>query len=342
MHFLRIALLLLGLGACVARPTVDEPDSDAGGAPADAGPPACTAVDGGVTVGRIARDAGVAGVTQRTVVLMGGGAEVDSAARLFVQSAAGGDVLVLRATGSVDSYTPYFADELSAVPAPATVTTFRLDDAAASSAPAVLCAIERAEAVWFAGGDQWDYLGGWSAELHERVRALAAHAAVGGTSAGSLALGAWAFTARYGGVTSTEALQDPAGALVDVAPSGMAQPELSGTLVDTHFSARAREGRLLAFAARALQQGAAHVLGVGIDEETALVIENGRFTASGAGSVFLYSVAGPVVSLTAGAPLSLQGITRTVLASGATGDWPPAAATGTRLQVVDGVVSVLP
>ena len=60
----------------------------------------------------------------------------------------------------------------------------------------------------------------------------------------------------------------------------------NGMIFDTHFSSRDRMGRLITFAARS------RTMGVGIDEETALLIEpanrrDWRWTVSGDGAVYV-------------------------------------------------------
>lgn len=323
--------------SCAPQPSPDAgsdaSDDDAGAQVQDAGgdagtdePLACAAPPSGAALGSAGDLQAEAGAAARRVALMGGGVEVDRASALFVEGALGGDVLVLRASGSVDSYTSYFASELSTDPAPASVTTIRLDDPAVGDDEAVLCRVDGAEALWLAGGDQYDYLGRWPDALHGALASLHARGgAIGGTSAGAMALSGYAFDAAEGGVTSEEALGDPSASFVRAVPSPFAAPELSGFLVDTHFVARGREGRLLAFLARVLvDHGEPVAYGIGLDESAALVIEGGRYRAlaDGGATVLLYEVIGPA-TISTGAALSLEGIRRAVLHDGDEGDWPP-------------------
>ena len=92
---------------------------------------------------------------------MGGGSESDEAATLFVEGAAGGDIVILRASGSLTSYPNYFMTSLSPAVPPASAVTVLTGNPGAGGDPAALCWLEGAEAVWLAGGSQWDYLGGW-------------------------------------------------------------------------------------------------------------------------------------------------------------------------------------
>lgn len=256
---------------------------------------------------------------------MGGGSEEDGAARRFVEAAAGGDIMVLRAAGSLTSYPDYFSTELAPSPGPASVITIRTDTPPLADHPSVLCRLYRAEAIWLAGGSQWDYLGRWPNSVHVAVReAWRRGAATGGTSAGAVSLGEAAFDARHGTVTSAEALSEPADVSVSVGPSTLPQPELANAIVDSHFTERSREGRLLAFLGRLLaQHRSGSFVGIGIDEGTALEIEDRsyRVTSTRGGAVWMYEARGPAV-VQPGRPLSLDSIRRVRLPDGSSGRWP--------------------
>ena len=261
----------------------------------------------------------------RRLVLMGGGREEDQAARRFVEAAGGGDIVVLRANGSLTSYPDYFGASLAPVPAPSSVITVRTASPESGADPAAVCRVSRAEALWLAGGNQWNYLGRWPTALHDSLgAAITRGAAIGGTSAGAVSLGEAAFDAQHGTVTSSEALASPLHRDVSVSRSGIAQPELAGTIVDSHFTERSREGRLLVFLARFLaERGEGPVVGLGLDEGVAVLIEGGTFrvTSVDAGAAWLYQVSGPA-TLTDGTPLSMDGIRRVRLPAGSTGSWP--------------------
>lgn len=108
---------------------------------------------------------------------------------------------------------------------------------------------------------------------------------------------------------------------------------------------RGREGRLLVFLARFLDaRGEGPVVGVGLDEGVALVIEDETYAVSteDTGGAWLYEVSGPA-PLAAGMPLTLHGIKRVVLRNGATGTWPfdfDNAADVRVLRVEEGVIMV--
>jgi cyanophycinase len=280
----------------------------------------------------------------RRVVLMGGSSEVDPASRQFVEGANGGDVLTLRVTGSVTSYNGYFYQELGAQPQARSVTTIATREPAAGSQPDVLCYVGHAEAIWLAGGNQWDYLGRWPAALHAALRAATERgAALGGTSAGAAALSEMTFDARNGSLTSAEGLANPFHPRVTFSPSPFGQPELYGFLADQHFSQSNREGRLLVLLARWLvESGRTEVFGIGLDERASIVIGNGSYrvlTGVSGRYVYLYRVRGPV-NAKPGVPLSLSGIERVRLSHNDTGAWPPNLDnySTVRLEVVNGVI----
>ncbi len=338
-RILMVAALFLGCGGCskVSGPEVSGPEEKP--------PELCPSPGLGVTVGSAHPLLDTSATPVRRVVLMGGGSEDDEASTLFVEGASGGDILILRASGSLTSYPNYFYS-LSPDVSPASAVTVLTGTPAAGGDPAVLCWLGGAEAVWLAGGAQSDYLRGWPASLHAglaeaNVRGLA----VGGTSAGAVSLGEAAFDARFGSITSAEALADPLHQDVSLSYPSFAAPELSGVYVDSHFSQRGREGRLLVFLARFLEEKSrGEVLGLGLDERVALVIEDGsaQVYAPEGRWAWLYRVTGPV-QMSPGEPLNLWGIERVRLGHEANLGWPPDFETlvSVGLKVEEGVVEVL-
>jgi len=317
---MRIATVLVSLAAAPALATCAE----SGLITSLEGPgEGCPEPGAGTTIGGLSGSGADATPSPvRRLVLMGGGPEEDGAARRFAEAAAGGDIVVLRATGSLTSYPDYFSAELSPSPHPASVTTIRTDTPPLADHPSVLCRLDRAEAIWLAGGSQWDYLGRWPQSVHVAIREAGQRgAAMGGTSAGAVSMGEAAFDARNGTVTSPEALGDRAGVSVSVGPSGRPQPELRNMIGDSHFTERSREGRLLAFLGRLLAEDrSGSFVGIGIDEGAALEIEDDSYRVSSVrgGAVWMYEATGPAV-VQSGRPLSLDGIRRVRLADGVEG-----------------------
>lgn len=72
--------------------------------------------------------------------------------------------------------------------------------------------IKQAEAIFIAGGDQWNYIRFWKDTpvmdlLREAVRER--NVPIGGTSAGCAVLGEFIFSAEIGSAVSAETLKDP-------------------------------------------------------------------------------------------------------------------------------------
>jgi len=179
--------------------------------------------------------------------------------------------------------------------------------------------IERATGVFFTGGDQRriaTLLGGTAADVTLRRR-HAAGAVLGGTSAGAAAMSG---TMILGGA----ALVSPRVGAVEVGPGLEFVP---GVIIDQHFAQRGRIGRLLSAVARY-----PHHLGVGIDEDTAMVVAGEEFEVIGSGSVTVID-AGAVTfdgELESGGrnPLALLGVKLHVLPQGFRYDLRERTATG--------------
>jgi cyanophycinase len=142
-----------------------------------------------------------------------------------------------------------------------------------------LKSIETADALFFTGGDQLNVtslMGG--SPLHNLLyRRIEDGFIVAGTSAGAAMM-------SNSMIISGNSDGAPKVGGVEIAP-GM--DLLSGTIIDTHFSQRGRHGRLLTAIAHYPQD-----LGIGIDERTAIVINNGTFRVIGEGVVTIMDGSG--------------------------------------------------
>ena len=84
--------------------------------------------------------------------LVGGGKDVDAAFQWFVKKSGGGDVVVLRASGA-DGYNPY----IKGIGQVDSIESLVVKTPEAARDPFVLDKIRKAEALFIAGGDQWNY-----------------------------------------------------------------------------------------------------------------------------------------------------------------------------------------
>ena len=216
------------------------------------------------------------------ICLMGGSTEDDRAMKWFLEKANGGDIIVIRASGS-DGYNDYFFSELDVEVNSVETIVFNNDDAANDSY--VLQQIANAEAIWIAGGDQSDYINYWKNTEVENLLNMHINekqAVIGGTSAGMAILGSSYFSANNGTVYSSEALEDPYNTFMTFGHNDFLEiPLLNNTITDTHFSERDREGRILTFIARMNDELGAHSFGIACDEYTAVCIDS-----SGLGAVY--------------------------------------------------------
>lgn len=208
--------------------------------------------------------------------LMGGGTDQDAAFQWLCDHAAGGDLLVLRASGS-DAYDPYIQGlcHLNSV------ATLILPSRKAALDPFAAKTIAHASAIFISGGDQSKYVGYWAGTPVELALRADVHRGipVGGTSAGLAVLGQYIYSAANDppdgpDLASAAALADPYIRQVVLAPDLLGIPILRGVVTDTHFDTRHREGRLLVFMARILQSGkTSHIHGIGVDEKTAVLVD---------------------------------------------------------------------
>lgn len=211
------------------------------------------------------------------VCLMGGASENDEAMKWFLTRAYGGDVLVIRASGS-DGYNDYMYSSLGV--SVNSVETIVFNNSSAAFDPYVQDRISKAEAIWMAGGDQWDYVSYWrntpiDSLINDGIENRGM--AIGGTSAGMAVQGGYYFSAENGTVTSTAALQNPFDTDITVDSSAFIKNNyLQDVITDTHYDSPDRKGRHVVFLAHILQNYGVNAKGIACNEYTAVCIdENG-------------------------------------------------------------------
>lgn len=209
------------------------------------------------------------------LLLAGGGGDNDAAMAWLLEHADGGDVVVLRASGS-DGYNDYLFSQLGVVVN--SVETIRFDGPQAASDPFVLDVIAGAEVLFLAGGNQTDYVDYWlNTPVGDAIAFLQndKRIAIGGTSAGMAVLGQVYYAPVGPGVTSDEALGDPFHPFIDdvtIDAPLFTSRWLTRTVTDTHYDQRNRRGRHMVFMARAAQATGKRVYGIAANEYTAVAI----------------------------------------------------------------------
>ncbi|MCS6916171.1 MAG: Type 1 glutamine amidotransferase-like domain-containing protein [Chitinophagales bacterium] len=211
------------------------------------------------------------------IVLAGGAGDDNNAMKWMLQRADSGDVVVLRVSNS-NGYNNYFYSSLG-IPVNS-VETLVLPSVDAASHPYVDQRIRQAEVLFIAGGDQAEYVTYWKNTPVEDAINFLIHekkVTVGGTSAGCAIQGQAYFSALNGSVGSQQALNSPYSGLMTLGYDDFLQhPALQRVITDTHYDNPDRQGRHFAFLARLTTDYSIRAMGIGVDEYTAVCIdENG-------------------------------------------------------------------
>ncbi len=209
------------------------------------------------------------------LVLAGGGTDNDDAMRWMLQRAGGGDVVVLRASGT-NGYNPYFFSQLGV--SVNSVETIRFNNAQAAYDPYVLRQIRNAELVFIAGGDQHVYYQYWKdTPVEEALNYLLLEKkiTIGGTSAGMAILGQAYYAPSGSSLTSAQALANPFHPNFDVLGWNdfLKTPFMANTITDTHYDQRERPGRHFAFLARLNHAHGERFYGIACNEYVAVGID---------------------------------------------------------------------
>ncbi len=215
-------------------------------------------------------------VPSGALMIVGGGSIPQGIGRRFVELAGGSDrLIVVLPTAQADaaarrSKPPPFLQEAGAT----NIRVLPARTPAEINAPAFAEALTEAGGVWFNGGRQWRFI-----DAYERTRAVELFRAVlgrggviGGTSAGA------SIQAQY------MVRGHPLGNTVMMAEGyerGLGF--LAGTAIDQHFAQRDRFADMTS-----LKRTYPQLLGIGIDESTAIVVQKSRARVIGTNQVHFY------------------------------------------------------
>ena len=232
--------------------------------------------------------------TEQALLLVGGGDWDRDAFRWFIGKAGHGHIVVIAASGSTEENDEFYR-EIGGV---TSVQSIVFHDRAAAFDKRVLRILRQADGIFISGGDQSNYVRYWKGTPVARI--LDAHVAsgrpIGGTSAGLAILGSAGYGAMDGGsIDSPTALKDPLGPAVTMVSDFLHMPYMRHIVTDTHFMARKRLGRLIAFVAQVRATSDKRAVGLGIDEGSALCVDargHGRFFTSRKGSAWLVQPVG--------------------------------------------------
>lgn len=213
--------------------------------------------------------------TNYGICLMGGATEDDNAMKWFLNRSGGGDIVVIRVTGT-NGYNTYLYTTLGI--SVNSVETIVIPSLAAANHPYVRRRLREAEAVFIAGGNQWDYISFWKNTAVDSALNYLIHTKkvpIGGTSAGMAVQGQAYYSASAGSITSPVALANPYGNLVTIGNNDFIKhPLLRRTITDTHYDNPDRRGRQSTFLARLFQDSNVVFKGIACDEYTAVCIDS--------------------------------------------------------------------
>jgi cyanophycinase len=215
------------------------------------------------------------GPANGALVIVGGGRLDDAIWERFLDLAGGRDapiVVIPTANGDGD-YGPYWAGLSGFKAVGATnLTIVHTTDRAVANTDAFVQPLKQARGVWFVGGRQWRLA---DAYLHTKVQdelnaVLARGGVIGGTSAGATIQGS--YLVRGDTKTNTIMMGDHV--------EGMGF--LKHAAIDQHVLRRNRQFDLIP-----VIEAHPDLLGIGIDENTAIVVQGDRFQVMGAGYVLI-------------------------------------------------------
>lgn len=183
------------------------------------------------------------------------------------------------------------------------------NETARANARAKADLVRNADSIFIKGGDQGKYYDFWNGIPGDTVfedairEVIARNGGIGGTSAGAMSQADFAFTPRSDSISLDFMENADSDYLYDVDCEGCS-PDLNepgihddflsfvpNTIIDTHFTERGRLGRLLAIMAMAKaspllsQLNNLSILGIGLEQRTALIIKNGLADVVGVGAV---------------------------------------------------------
>lgn len=199
--------------------------------------------------------------------------------------------------------------------------------ASADSYVQVAQAIDGAEGVYIDGGAQSDYVSWRHSPITAAIdRLYQRGGVVGGVSAGLAILGnfvydAAAATALKAYTTSADAVENPYEPRISVSGPFFNFPALRNAIADTHLAVRDRLGRMTVFMARLIadhmvKTRPAKILGVGVDEGSAIVIDRhsvGHIMGDDAGARAYLVVGRRPTVIRRGQPLRYDNLRLTIL-----------------------------
>jgi cyanophycinase len=211
-----------------------------------------------------------------SLVIVGGAMRSPAIMKRFLDLAGGPNarIVVIPTAGSADDYGPNYPG-LGAWrdQGASNLTVLHTRDQNEANSEDFVSVIDAADGVWFPGGRQWRLADAYLGTETENAlwRLLDRGGVVGGSSAGATIQGS--YLARGDTRTNTVMMGDH--------QEGFGF--LKNTAIDQHVLRRNRQFDLIE-----IIEARPELLGIGIDENTAIVVQGDRFTVLGEGYVLIY------------------------------------------------------
>ncbi len=228
---------------------------------------------------------------QGYIAAIGGGSEnynswSDKPYSWIVEKSDSGKIVIL-SDDDATSWLPNYFRSLGAVEA----INLKIHSREAADSQAIYDEIISAKAVFIKGGDQYKYISLWKGTRTEDAikEIFNRGGVVSGTSAGAMVLGGIDFSAKRGSAYPRESLQNPFYSRIDLENDFLNL--MPSVLFDTHFIERGRVGRLIPFMINYKVKYLEEIIGVGIDDRTAICINHdgiGEVYGSGAVAIFRF------------------------------------------------------
>ena len=243
------------------------------------------------SIGITGDTADVITATQSGIALIGGGGEVPGAFQWMIARSGGGDVVVIRASGSY-----LYNRTIDSLGKVNSVETLLINSREVANNDTVAGIIRNAEMLFITGGDQSNYMRFWrDTKTEDAINYLLREkkVPVGGTSAGCAILTGFYYSGEKGSARST-VLQNPFDSTVTVYNNDFLQPPfLTNVISDQHYVARNRQGRHVAFMSRIVTDWKLFPKGIAPDERTAVCIDEiGNAKVIGTGKAYFLSTDG--------------------------------------------------
>ena len=216
------------------------------------------------------------GPARGSLVIVGGGMRDPAIIERFIELAGGphAPIVVIPTAGGGDTYDQYYPGLGGFREAGATdLTVLHTTDRERANSEAFVEPLRSARGVWFPGGRQWRLADAYlDTRVHDELRGVLARGGViGGSSAGATILGS--YLTRGDTATNTTMMGD----------HEIGFGFLPNSAIDQHLLRWNRQFDLIE-----VIEAHPHLLGVGLDEDTAIVVRGDEFEDMGQSYVVIY------------------------------------------------------